>query len=194
MKRLLTMLFLIVCIVTPAATEATWPEQYQGDRIPEGCYDIQAEVVDWHDMNPWGMHSPVGLTAVGELCVDADVATFQLTHFGEMSCDAPPWSGGSGEPVCTMILRTKINVPPRVLPWNGGSYLVQIVDVSEAAQIISKFEALTYDHLSGDAVFTEGALLYIPPLFYEDHDGYTRTTWAVSQLTAPVAVATSTKK
>ncbi len=183
MKKFLVFLVLVVLVLFGAqSVDAKWPAEYEGDRVPDGCYAVQSEITDWVDRNPWGQYSPVGVQKIGELCVEGDIARLHFTNFANIYCSETPFSGHVSE-ACVYKLGIPIDQPEYLLPWNNGSYIVQVVE-AKGIEIYSRFHALTFDEETGKAEFVTGAFLYIPPLFYEESTEHTFTRESVKELIA----------
>jgi hypothetical protein len=167
----------IVLILGFAATGfAGWPEGYQGDELPDGCFNIEAEIVEWHDANPWGQRSPVGVVAVGDICVESGVATLNFQYIANKSCYEPAY-GVVGDPVvCEYRVSVSFSQPVRVLPFVNGAYIAYVHEEGD----IAPYEALVWDADSDLGVFVDGVFDFVTPLWFYESDEYTRYVWEVS--------------
>jgi hypothetical protein len=177
MKRFLITLILIAGLAAPAA--AGWPEGYQGDELPDGCFNIRAEIVDWLDRNPWGMISPVGVQAAGDICVEDGVATLNLQYIVSESCVESPWGVVGEDEVCEYRVRVEFSEPIRVLPFVSGAYIAYVHEDGD----IVPYEALVWDAESDSGRFIDGVFDFVTPLWFYESDEYTRLVWEVAPRT-----------
>lgn len=185
MKRLLSAIISVLLCAAPVL--AGYPEGYAGDRLPDGCHEVEAWIVDWHDMNPWGQYSPVGTNFwFGELCVDGDVAILEFESIGTRVCKQSPWGGFGNPEVCSSTWIGDSNQWPYVLVYDQGLYESSVAIQDENGDPVLLFEALTYTEEQLEALFVTGAWKIVGTIFLEDDDRYTRTKWRIRQRQTPL--------
>lgn len=173
MKRFLTLALAILFFAAPAV--AGWPEGYQGDELPDGCFNIKAEIVDWLDRNPWGVISPVGVQAAGDLCVEDGVARLNIQYIVWEYCEEAPYGVIGDSEVCEYRVRVEFREPLRVLPFEKGAYIAY---VHEDGNIVP-YEALVWDLESDSGRFVDGVFDFVTPLWFYESDEYTRLEWLI---------------
>jgi hypothetical protein len=160
-----------IAIIGLASTAvAGWPEGYQGDQLPDGCFGIEAEIVDWLDRNPWGQVSPVGVVAAGDLCVEGEVATLNIKYIVNRRCE------DGAPPVCEYRVTVPFQEPIRVLPFVQGAYIAYVHNDNSTAP----YEALVWDLEADEGLFIDGVFDFVTPLWFYESDEYTRLVWKVS--------------
>jgi hypothetical protein len=178
MKKTLIVFTILFVFAFATPVFAGWPEGFVGVEIADGCYDIKAEIVEWHDANPWGQRSPVGVVAAGDVCVEDGVARLNIAYFVIEQCQETAWGMIGDDETCTYYVKTVVQEPLHVLPFEQGSYIAYVSEQVDGETVL-RFEALT--SFEDAAYFTTGAFLFTPPLFYELDNRYTRVTWEISK-------------
>lgn len=171
MKRLI----IALAIIGLASTAfAGWPAGYQGDELPDGCFPVKAEIIDWLDFNPWGQPSPVGLIAAGDLCVENGVANFSLDYIVDEQCREAPYGVVGDPPICDYKVKVVFREPLRVLPFVDGAYIAYVHEGN-----VVPYEALVWDADADQGVFIDGVFDFVNPLWFTESDGFTRIVWVV---------------
>lgn len=176
MRKTLIVFGLALALAAPVA--AGWPEGYQGDEIDQGCFPVALEISEWYDMNPWGQRSPVGVQAIGDLCVDGGVATLSIDYIVNEVCNEPAWGARDQAPTCKYYVRVAFNEPARVLPFVDGAYIAYVIESGD----IAPYEALVWDADVFRGRFIDGVFDFVSPLWFYESDQYTRVTWEVKPL------------
>jgi hypothetical protein len=176
-------IILLVALALPLAAFGTYPEDYYGPPILDGCMDVEAFIPSgWYlDRNPWSAPSPEeDVFWFGMLCVESGIAVLEFTHLGSRRCYEQLW----GPDVCFAGYVIEISSPDRhVLPWDPdfqidwGFYIAQI--------FIGDWQ-WSYESLTADAggepsmVFVTGVFDFITPLWFVESDEFTRWKMLVS--------------
>lgn len=185
MKRFLTF---IACVILASTAYAGYPADYIGDPLPDGCIEVEAWTVKWHDRNPHGQVDPTGQHFFfGTLCVDpgSDVAILNLTEFAARYCREPAW-GTYGNPLICRAGRVREWPAGRhVLAWDNGVYISGIWSEATDGAAIYHFDALTYDADTNTARWVQGTFS-LSSMWFSDDDRYTRTTRTVQPRQAEV--------
>jgi hypothetical protein len=175
MRKTITFLLVTLAVLfgTATADAQSWPEGYQGDEFAEGqCLDFEAEIVEWLDRNPWGQRSPVGVQAIGSLCMDDSVLHFAIHFIVHKTCVTAAYSGGESQ-ICEYQTVAKFREPGRILPWANGAYIAYVHEPNETAP----YEAVVWDADSETGRFVDGVFDFVTPLWFFESEAYTRTVW-----------------
>jgi hypothetical protein len=191
MKR--HIIVLLALLVAATAWGGAYPDEYYGPPLPaQGeCIEIEAYTpTGWyHDMNPWSMPSPEeGVIWFGTLCVEGPVAVLEFTQLAGRYCNEAPWGTPGDPPLCWAWMWLDINEPDRhIMAWDPafdsdwGFYQASV----SAGDWIWIYDSIT-DLGDGTAMFVEGAWHFIPPLWFEESDEFTRWKFLVSPKVTPV--------
>ena len=181
MKKILSTLFGIF-MLGAVTVSAGWPDEYVGDELPDGCLQIEAEIVEWLDMNAWGMVSPVGVVVIGELCVQSGVATLSFEWMVSRECEETPWGQVGNPENCRYRVGTRLRGPDKVMPFQNGAYVAYVHSPSG----VVPYEALTWIEEDGAGRFVSGVFDFVTPLWFYESDEYTRVEWVVQPLRGEV--------
>lgn len=183
MRRQIMILFLV--LLGAVVVEGSYPEDYYGPRLPDGCMDIEAYVPSgwFHDRNPWSMPSPEeSVFWFGTLCVEGRVAVLEFTRLGSRRCYENPF----GFEECFAGWTIEISKPDRhVLPWDldfeidWGFYLAKV----HFGNWEWSYESLTAG-TGRDMMFVTGVFDFITPFWWVESDQWTRWKFRVSPRTA----------
>ena len=183
MRRMIVILGVVLLMFTGLAYGG-YPEDYHGDLLPDGCWDVQSTIIDWHDRNPWGQTDPTGVFFLfGSLCTEDGVAVLDLTEWGWRRCYEAPWGTPGNPPICNATYLGEWKWSRHVLAYDTGVYISGIWTEDREGQGVYLFVALTYDADTNTARFVEGAFS-LSSIWFSDNDNYTRTTWSVEPWTA----------
>jgi hypothetical protein len=172
MKKTFGVIIMSLLLAAPAF--GGWPEGYQGDAFEEGqCLDFEAEIIEWEDHNPWGQRSPVGVNAVGSLCMDDAVLHFAIHYLVNRKCEQPPWGTRDDEEVCEYRATVRLAEPGRILPWADGSYIAYVHQPDGSVP----YESVTWDAENEVGRFVDGVFDFVTPFWFYESDSHTRTTW-----------------
>jgi hypothetical protein len=187
-------LMMLAMAVTAGIVSAGYPAHYYGDRIPEGCYEVESWITDWHDMNPWGMQDPTGAFYVmGTLCSTGDVVDLMLTEVAWRRCVPEPWGDcDDDDEICFAWYIGPWSAGKHKLAWeegsSGGFYYsgVWMGDVwTDEGEMVFHFDSLTFDAETGEGTLVQGVWKVDGLIFYLDDDRYTRYTWKVRERQTP---------
>jgi hypothetical protein len=125
------------------------------------------------------MVSPVGVGAIGEVCVDQDgregVALLDIQYFANAVCEETPY-GVVGDPEeCTYYVRNSYSQPDKILVFESGAYIAYVLDNYDEVP----FEALVWDNEANAGVFYQGVLEFAPPVFFDFNFNRTQVEWVV---------------
>jgi hypothetical protein len=173
-------------MISAANVFGSYPEQYYGPRLPDGCIEIEAYIPEgWYlDRYPWSSPSPEeNIFWFGTLCVEGDVAIIEFTELGPRRCRPAPWGTIEDEPICFSSWTLDIENDRHVMPWDPefdvdwGFYIAQVF----MGDWIWFYESLSVDESRNFFVFVQGAFEFITPLWYVESDEYSRWKFKVKE-------------
>ncbi len=170
------MLFVLLLASSTVFAQGYYPDGYAGDPVPDGCYQVESWLTEYHDMNPWSMPDPTGRHFVyGEACVEQGVLVLHFTDFAWRFCTPSFWGSPDGDEVCYSVPIGEWRNGRHVLAWDEARYITGVwVDDKYF------YAALMFDASTGEAVFIEG-VFGLDGFFFVEDDDYTRATWKVRE-------------